>query len=141
MTRRQRGAGGAVAPHSRDLVAASFEGPLPPPSMLEHYNEIVPGAAERILAMAEQNGEHRRGLESYAVRAEHRRSIAGLVAGSVVAVAMLGCGTWVTLEGHAAVGIAIIGLDVGSIVGTFVYGSERRRSERVERTKMMTGRN
>ena len=32
----------------------SFSGPIPHPETLKGYNEIVPGAAERILAMAER---------------------------------------------------------------------------------------
>lgn len=40
---------------SRDLmVASSFSGPLPPPDLLREYEEILPGAAERIFAMTEQ---------------------------------------------------------------------------------------
>lgn len=31
----------------------SYSGPLPPPAMLEQYNNIAPGAANRIIAMAE----------------------------------------------------------------------------------------
>lgn len=32
---------------------ASYEGPLPLPAHIEHYNDVLPGAAERIFAMAE----------------------------------------------------------------------------------------
>jgi len=45
-------------------VAAAFQGSLPLPSHLREYNEIVPGAAERILAMAEKQSVHRRDLEA-----------------------------------------------------------------------------
>jgi uncharacterized membrane protein len=38
-----------------EVVAASFQGPLPPPSILRGYDEITPGAAERIIAMAERS--------------------------------------------------------------------------------------
>jgi len=34
--------------------AYSFSGPLPPPEILEKYNQVVPGLAERIITMAEQ---------------------------------------------------------------------------------------
>jgi uncharacterized membrane protein len=39
--------------HQSETVLASYEGPLPLPGHIEHYNEILPGAAERIFAMAE----------------------------------------------------------------------------------------
>lgn len=35
-------------------------GPLPPPSMLQGYNEVVPGAANRIIQMAESEAGNRR---------------------------------------------------------------------------------
>ena len=45
-------------------VAATYSGPLPPPAQLEHYERILPGAAERILAMVET--EQRARLEAMA---------------------------------------------------------------------------
>ena len=32
---------------------SAFKGPLPPPELLERYNQIVPNGADRIVAMAE----------------------------------------------------------------------------------------
>lgn len=37
----------------------SFEGPLPHPEILKRYDEIVPGLAERIVAMAEKEQDAR----------------------------------------------------------------------------------
>lgn len=34
-------------------VRESWDGPLPPPGALQHYDAVVPGAANRILEMAE----------------------------------------------------------------------------------------
>lgn len=39
--------------------SVQFIGPLPPPSVLKGYDEIIPGGAERILIMAEKQLEHR----------------------------------------------------------------------------------
>ena len=47
----------------------SFQGPIPPPVALEGYERVVPGAAERILRMAEQEALHRQALEVEAMRA------------------------------------------------------------------------
>lgn len=44
----------------------SFEGPVPHPSLLQQYDQIVPGAANRILEMAEQESRHRQLIESQA---------------------------------------------------------------------------
>ena len=41
----------------------SFSGPLPHPDIMKGYDDIVPGAAERILKMAENQQNHRFKLE------------------------------------------------------------------------------
>ena len=38
-------------------------GPMPSPEVLEDYDKIVPGAAERILVTFEKETEHRQSLE------------------------------------------------------------------------------
>jgi len=40
------------------IQASVFQGPLPPPDALRAYEDIVPGGAERILAMAERQQKH-----------------------------------------------------------------------------------
>jgi uncharacterized membrane protein len=47
-------------PEQTQMVAASFQGPLPPPSHLANYDAIVPGSAERILQMAESSLEYQK---------------------------------------------------------------------------------
>ena len=34
-------------------ISKAFSGPLPPPDMLQHYDEALPGSAERIMNIAE----------------------------------------------------------------------------------------
>jgi len=41
------------------LQAASFSGPLPPPPMFREYEDVLPGAGDRILSMAERQAAHR----------------------------------------------------------------------------------
>lgn len=45
----------------------AFAGPLPPPEALERYNQILPGAAERIIVMAESQHAHRLELEKHVI--------------------------------------------------------------------------
>ena len=108
--------------------------------MLAHYNEVIPEGADRIFAMAEKNGEHRRSLETFVVHAEHKRSMWGLVCGLLIVLSLLLCGTVVTLDGHPEVGIAIVGMDILGVTGSFIYGTESRRRERLRRAEIMTGR-
>lgn len=116
-------------------ISASYSGPLPPPDILIRYNEAVPGAAERIIAMAEEQSTHRMALENRVVDADIRRSNLGLIAGVVVALGF-GAGSFVAIiAGQPVAGAIIGGVDLVALVGTFVYGTERRRSERLQRAR------
>ena len=48
-------------------VTEQFSGPLPPPDVLERYNQVVPDAANRIIAMAEQETGHRRNIQAISI--------------------------------------------------------------------------
>ena len=53
----------APSPATLMTEFTALSGPLPPPEMLAQYEEILPGAAERILSMAERQAEHRQKME------------------------------------------------------------------------------
>jgi len=120
-------------------AAASFSGPLPPPQILDQYNESVPDGANRIISMAEEQSKHRMGLEKYVVERESRRSDLGLVAGLVVSLAFLGGSVFITVSGYPWAGAVIGTVDIVSLVGAFIYGSNARRKERESRIKALIG--
>ena len=51
-------------------MGGSFSGPLPPPSVLEKYEQILPGLADRIVSMAEKEETHRHAQNQIALKAE-----------------------------------------------------------------------
>lgn len=52
----------------------SYSGPLPPADQIRAYEEALPGSADRILAMAERQQEHRLALEKVTVNEAALRS-------------------------------------------------------------------
>jgi uncharacterized membrane protein len=54
-------------------------GPIPPPDALAHYDTIIPGAAERILQMAEKEQLHRFDCERKAERSAIRVTFIGVI--------------------------------------------------------------
>jgi uncharacterized membrane protein len=54
-----------------------YSGPLPRPEDLGRYNEICPGAADRIITVFEKQSEHRRGLEEKVVTSNIRNERLG----------------------------------------------------------------
>jgi uncharacterized membrane protein len=78
----------------------SFRGPLPPPEALKQYDETIPGAAERILAMAEKQQEHRSKLEKMIVEERIHQSANGQIFGFILALVFGGISFGVALIGY-----------------------------------------
>lgn len=51
--------------NARLLVQGHYSGPLPPPAHLEHYEHVLPGAAERIFNMTETEQRQRHSFENF----------------------------------------------------------------------------
>lgn len=49
-------------------TASSFQGPLPPPEMLEHYGRLIKNGPERLMLLLEKQTDHRINMESKLVR-------------------------------------------------------------------------
>lgn len=113
----------------------SFLGPLPPPEILRKFDEIVPGAAERILKMAEEQSAHRKELERKVIESDISRSKWGQILGFAIAIVGLAVSALVAIYGNAVAG-SIIGVGtLASLVGVFMYGSKNRSKEREEKSK------
>ena len=111
-------------------VSQSFSGPLPPPEILRKFDEVVPGAAERIIKMAEDQSIHRKELEKKVVDSDITRSKWGQILGFVIAIAGLAVSAIIVVYGNAIAG-GIIGVGtLASLVGVFMYGSKTRSEER-----------
>ena len=56
--------------HQELLVASHelFSGPLPHPEHLREYENILPGSADRVIRMAEDQAKHRQSLEQTVVQ-------------------------------------------------------------------------
>lgn len=78
----------------------SFQGPLPPPEVLKEYDNALPGAAERILAMAEKQLEHRSNVEEMIVDRQTRQSAKGQILGFILALVFGGITLTVALAGY-----------------------------------------
>lgn len=105
-------------------IAGQWAGPLPPPAALEHFERIAPGAAERVLRMAEQEQGHRHAIEAAAmhtqqetVRLTARDNIVGMVLGFLALAGSLAAAVWsVTANAPWPVSLGFIGLPVTIVV-------------------------
>lgn len=116
----------SLPPNIRQVVTARFSGPLPPPDVFGGYDKVLPGAAERILKMAEDEAQHRRSQEAKMVDSECRDASLGLNHGRTIALVALLVSGAVAIWGNAWVGGALGVSSIASLVGVFVYGSRQK---------------
>ncbi len=113
------------SPHMATLqqTSVSFQGPLPLPQILEGYNKIVPGAAERILVMAEGETKHRRSIEERVVKHNVLLAQMGQVFAFLLgAIGLLG-GVYCVAIGQAWGASIVIG-SLASLVSVFIWGKK-----------------
>jgi uncharacterized membrane protein len=113
----------AVQQHSAEF----FSGPLPHPDILKKFNEVVPGSAERIIKMAEDQSAHRKELEKKVIASDIYRSKWGQILGFIIAIMGLAVSAAVAIYGSAIAG-GIIGVGtLASLVSVFMYGSKAKK--------------
>jgi uncharacterized membrane protein len=118
----------SIEQHSTEV----FSGPLPHPDILKKFNEIVPGSAERIIKMAEEQSTHRRELEKKVINSDISQSKRGQILGFIISITGLLVSAFVAVYGSAIAG-GIIGIGtLASLVSVFMYGSKTRSEEREE---------
>ena len=61
------------------LVAQQYTGPIPMASELEKYEQVLPGAADRILKMAEKNNENEIDLRNKTLKYQARDTLLGTI--------------------------------------------------------------
>lgn len=114
---------------------ASYSGPIPPPQALAFYEQVSPGAASRILKMAEEQQAHRIRLESIAVPETFEANKRGqqfaliIVVVAIVATVVLG---FLGMQ-WAAVGMTLV---IGSgVAATFITGKNEQKASMSEKAK------
>lgn len=115
---------------AQTTTATQWEGPLPPPAALEHFDRVIPGGATRILVMAEQEQAHRVEFEKRALTATIADKRRGQWMGWIVAIAAVAGAIWTAANGAAwQVSVALVSVPVLGIVKALIPGQGSGRSE------------
>jgi uncharacterized membrane protein len=109
-----------VADRAIQLVTTRFSGPLPPPAVLQAYDDMSPGLADRIVAMAEREQEHRHNLEDRAFNEDSKLGKRGQILAFIIAFAGLVAAVILGLTGQPVVAGIIASLDLVTLVTVFL---------------------
>lgn len=107
--------------------ATTFSGPIPPPGILKAYESAFPGAADRIIKMAEEQSKHRQYIEKKEVDTESRDSLLGILSALAIGGAIIVCGTRIVMNvpniSGAIAGTLLNLVGIATIIGTFLKGT------------------
>ena len=90
------------------MEAYSYQAPVPPPPMLQGYEDVVPGSAKQIMDDAHGQTVHRQGLENRQLDAAIANSRRGQWFGLTIAVLVIAVGTLLILLDKSVQGLALI---------------------------------
>ena len=124
-----------VVPHIEQQML--YQGPVPPPQILEKLESVLPGAAERIFKMAEKDQDNMIVLQQKAQDSarqaaveEHKENTLSLWMAFVVCSVFVICGTVLVVSGHDAVGATMIGTTLLGVIGSFLAQRRTNRSRK-----------
>ena len=113
-----------IAVAQAQFAATYHSGPLPDPSQLEQYNKVCPGAADRIITMAEKEAEHRHCIETAYLKSSTRISWIGVISAAIICIATIAGGVLVIMNGHDWAGSFLGASGLAGVAGTFITGTK-----------------
>jgi uncharacterized membrane protein len=119
----------------QSVKAELYAGPLPHPDILEKFEKVVPGSADRIIKQAERQTEHRISIESKVIQSDITNSRIGLIFGFILGLVGVLGGIYLTINGFSVFGPLLSGGTLVALVSVFIYGTATRRTERLERRR------
>jgi uncharacterized membrane protein len=105
--------------HQISLQTHSWKAPLPPPEVLERFNQVVPNGAERIVKAWELESEHRRLIDRREQKLFYADSIFGKICALIFVLAALGFSAWCAWIGAEWVGAILGAGTIASVVWAF----------------------
>lgn len=120
-------------PSQRVSQSLTFQGPIPPPQLLEQYSKVIPNGAERIMAMAESQQKHRQSLESVVVLANVAAQSRGQVFAFLLAAVAISGGIWLIANDKNAAGLTSMISAVAGLLAVYVWGRVEQGRERTRK--------
>jgi len=110
-----------------------FTGPLPHPSILEKYEQTLPGAADRIIKMAENQSSHRQAIEKKVIDANVFNEKLGMVLAFIITAVIVVGSIFLIYSNRQIAGFI-------SLVGVFIlhfynFYSNKKKENNIQTSK------
>jgi hypothetical protein len=92
---------------------------------------------EKQIALLEDQTHHRMNLESVAIKGDNKRAWAGIICALIVCLAGFTLAYLIAAKGFPTLAGIIFTIDLGAIVGAFIYGTKSRQLERQGRFQQL----
>ena len=107
-------------------VADIVLGPLPIQEVILNYEEIVPGACERIMQQASEKLRQDGEAQIQLLKERARQGYMGMAVGFLVTMVLACAATYLVLSGHLAAGLSLGGIFLALIVAASTHVSRSR---------------
>lgn len=104
-----------------------WKAPLPPPEVLERFNEVVENGAERIVKAWEQETEHRRDMERRELSNFYGEARLGKVLAFLFVITALCLSGFAAYFGAEWLAAILAGGTIAAVVGAFVKVQSRNK--------------
>ena len=116
-------------------LSASYQGPLPPPNILARYNDVLPDGANRIVAMAENQAQHRQNLESAVIGGNVANEKRGQIFAFILGMTAIIGGVFLIMEDKDVQGLASIITAFTALAGIFIAARIQQSLERAQKRR------
>lgn len=118
-------------------VQEFYSGPLPHPQVFAGYEKVLPGAAERILAMTEKQATHRQFIEKKVITSKSISEVLGVIFAFLIALVTIGGGIFLISIGQNAGGLTSIIVALATLVTVFFTGKKKQNKELEEKRSIL----
>lgn len=114
---------------TRVEITKYFAGPLPSPDALFEYDAALPGAADRIVSMAEREALHCHAVEQRLVAIQARNSVFGIASGLTLGISAILGGVYAVVHGADIAGAGVALTALAALAGVFITQQRAARTE------------
>lgn len=122
MSKKQRAEIAKILTMRQTTVTHAHSGPLPSPEDLKNYDLVNPGTAQKIVAMAENQQNHRIRIEAQVITEQLVQSARGQHYALAVAMTMILASFIMVIKGHDTAGGWVGGTTLVGLVTVFITG-------------------